>query len=393
MILFPAYLMNFSNLTGFSKNISEDSNKDNDFSNPEDLKLSVFGSAPWWDSSFEYRILINVTNTYGYDFTNYGVEFSFNYEELVQAGKMQADLDDVRIVENGDMRNYYIIKDYPSQDYATVFFDTDILASTTETDAYIYFGNDIAVNAEADQPNESFGWVKNGDFELDINSSIKFDPYGWYFSHNPVDEIMRLGTPSPSESISSNTSIELFENKLIDTPVGGERIAHGSYAYKWGTPDSSCSGGNVNDYAGTFFTYPFTVPNVDGGISLSFYRNIRTYRFERPKKPTDAELQIDGHFIRIMNGSDGVYDTNPDNHDDNDIDPTYGNYIEVFDGNAWFKTQGAFVWNQPTELRDFPDRNINDTKSDTSLDGELTDYMEIDLTPYMGKEIFFEMGV
>ncbi|GAH78088.1 unnamed protein product, partial [marine sediment metagenome] len=102
-------------------------------------KLSIFGEASWWDSSFEYRCLVNITNPYALNFTNFGVSFSFNYDELVQAGKMQLDLDDIRIVENGVLRKYYVVKDYPSLNYAKVFFDTNISQNTFEIDAYMYF--------------------------------------------------------------------------------------------------------------------------------------------------------------------------------------------------------------------------------------------------------------
>ncbi|MHA2289747.1 MAG: hypothetical protein ACXABG_13260, partial [Promethearchaeota archaeon] len=364
------------------------------YNTPDSPRLSTFGEAPWWDNSFEYRMLVNISNPYSYNIEDFGVSVSFNYDDLVQAGKIQSDLDDIRIIENGYLRNYYVVKDFPSVNYATVYFDTNVSQSSIETDTYMYFGNYLAVNNEADQPSESFGWVKNGDFELDVNSSDNFEPFGWYFSHNPVNEIMGVANPSPNESASSNTSIDLFVNKLIDTPTGGERVAQGTYAYKWGTLNPTCSGGIVNDYAGTFFTYPFTVPNVDGGVSLLYYRNIRTFRFEEPKNPPGpGAIDYDGYFIRILNGSEGVYGTNPDNHDDADIDPTFGNYAESYDGHAWYNPSSK-KWTDDTLLKDFSVHTIiNDTKSDSSADGDLTGYSEIDLTAYMGKQVFFEIGV
>ena len=41
-------------------------------------RLSIFGEAPWWDDSFEYRMLINVSNPYSYNIMDYGVSVSFN---------------------------------------------------------------------------------------------------------------------------------------------------------------------------------------------------------------------------------------------------------------------------------------------------------------------------
>ena len=354
-------------------------------------QLSIFGEAPWWDDSYEYRILVNITNPYSLNFTNYAVSISFNYYELVQAGRMQSDLDDIRLVENGIIRKYYVVKDYPSVNYAIVFFDTNISQNTFEIDTYMYFGNPGALNEESTDPADSFGWVKNGDFELDIDTSDKFVPYGWTFSHNPVDTIMAENNPSPNPSNSSATSYEYFVNKLIDNPTKAERVAHGTYAYKWGADSDVLGDPIVHDYAGTLFSFPFTVPIVDGGdLFLKVYRNIRTYRFERPKNMGD--INKDGYFIKILNGSSSHYDSNPDNHDDADISLTYQNYAEVYDGYAYYNVP-ARKWDDVTSLIDFPGHSTTvDTLSDSSADGELTGYIYVNLTSYMGNEIFFEIG-
>ena len=354
-------------------------------------RLSVFGEAPWWDDSFEYRMLINVTNPYSYNIYDYGVSVSFNYEELVQTGKMQSDLDDIRIVEDGNLRKYYVAKDYPSINYATVFFDTNISQNTFEIDTYIYFGNTGAINGEAKDPNDSFGWIKNGDFEFDIDTSDKFVPYGWTFSHNPVDTIMAENNPNPNPLNSSEPSYEYFVNKLIDTPTGAERVAHGTYAYKWGANSDFLGDPIVHDYAGTLFSFPFTVPIVEGGdLFLKVYRNVRTFRFERPKNM--GAINKDGYFIKVLNGSNSNYDSNPDNHDDSEISLSYQNYAEVYDGYAYYNVP-ARKWDDETSLIDFPSHSTTvDTLSDSSSDGELTGYMYINLTSYMGKELFFEIG-
>jgi len=352
---------------------------------------SIFGEAPWWDPSFEYRMLINVSNSYAYNFKDFGVSVSFNYDELVQAGKMQLDLDDIRIVENGYLRKYYVAKDFPSVNYATVYFDNNISQNTHEIDTYMYFGNSGAVNGEAKDPDDSFGWIKNGDFELDIDTDDKFVPYGWTFSHNPVDTIMAENNPNPNPSNSSEPSYEYFVNKLIDNPTGAERVAHGTYSYKWGANSDFLGDPIVHDYAGTLFSFPFTVPIVEGGdLFLKVYRNIRTFRFERPKNM--GAINKDGYFIKMLNGSNSNYDSNPDNHDDNEISSSYQNYAEVYDGYAYYNVP-ARKWDDTTSLIDFPSHStILDTLSDSSSDGELTGYLYINLTSYMGKELFFEIG-
>ena len=392
-----------SNFKADGENLNDKNSIIDDFNNGEAFNnpvLSIFGKAPWWDSSYEYRMLINVTNPYPYNIKNYAVNVSFNYADLVSEGKMQSDLDDIRIVEmaggSGILRNYYIVKDYPTTNYATVFFDTNMSASTTETDTYLYFGNPTATNAESDQPTESFGWVKNGDFELDIDSSDKFEPFGWYFSHNPVDTIMYNDNPNPSPNNSSATSYQYFVNKLEDNLDGGHRVARGTYSYKFGAEDHTLPDSLVSDYAGTLFSYPFKVPIVEGGdISLIVYRNIRTHRFERPKNM--GPINKDGYFIRLLNGSDTVYDIDPDNHDDNDIiQIDYDNYLEAYDGYCYYNNP-AKKWDVETELIDYPGHGgVVDTYSDEAgggIDGDLTGYLNFDISTYEGKEIFFELGV
>ncbi|MEE9377366.1 MAG: DUF2341 domain-containing protein [Candidatus Lokiarchaeia archaeon] len=395
-VILSSLFLNLSPTTDIIKETDDPSNDLNEFDSIKGLKGSAFGNAPWWNSNYEYRMLINITNSNLFEIKNFATNITFYYTDLVSAGKLQSNLNDIRIVDkNGIESSYYVVKDYPNSGYATVYFDTNISASSIETDTYLYFGNPSASNAESILPSESFGWIKNGDFELDIDISDKFEPYGWYFSHNPVEEIKGVGNPSPTEYNSSATSIQLFVNKLISksAQAGGERVAQGNYSYKWGTPDTTLAGGNINDYAGTFFTYPFIVPTVTGaGISLQFFRNIRTFRFEEPKNPDGIDK--DGYFIRILNGSNTVYSTDPDLHDDDDISHIlFSNYAEAYDGHAYYNPSSK-KWTDDTMLKDFPAHTlINDTKSDTSADGDLTGYTEIDLTPYMGKAIFFEIGV
>ena len=197
--------------------------------------------------------------------------------------------------------------------------------------------------------------------------------------------------PYPDAYNSSDTSYQFFINKLINNPQGAERVAQGSYTYKFGALSPTLPDGAVNDYAGTFFSYPFVVPEVEGGVSLIFYRNVRTYRFERPKNMGD--INQDGYFIRLLNGSSIHYDANPDNHNDSDISITYQNYIEAYDGYAYYNVP-AKKWTDPTSLIDYPNHLVTkDTLSDTGNTGNLTGYVQFDLSDYMGKEIFFEIGV
>ena len=101
--------------------------------------VSTIGAAQWWNSSFEYRRLINITNTHEL-FTNFITSVNFNYKNLVDAGKLNQSLKDIRIVENGLLKRYYIEMDFPVKYNATIWFETDS-APGLENDTYLYYGN------------------------------------------------------------------------------------------------------------------------------------------------------------------------------------------------------------------------------------------------------------
>ncbi|MFX1308650.1 MAG: hypothetical protein ACFE8C_03060 [Promethearchaeota archaeon] len=385
---FPTFLANFSNFTSTLENLNEDNNRVPEIFNRENLKTSDLGNDTWWDTDFAYRRLITITNPYDVNFIDFGVSVTFNYAEL--GSFIQTDLDDIRIVENDDLRKFYIVKDSPSIGLATIWFNTNISQSSTERDTYLYFGNSLAVNAEASSVTDSFGWVKNGDFELDNSTAQYFDPYGWTFSHDQVDQIKDIYNPREASN-HSGPSYENFVNNLIhiDDIRVAERVESGYYSYKWGGIGNSLPQGACKDYVGTFFSYPFKVPKVSGGISLHLYRNVRTWFFEDPE-PSLPTISKDGYFLRLCNGSDLKYTADVDLHEN--IGSGYDSWVETYGGFAYISPNKKTLKYHDELKEHFElDPRIY-TRSDTSLDGDLTGSLEIDVTDYMGKEIFIEFG-
>ncbi|MHA2129707.1 MAG: hypothetical protein ACW99L_07020 [Promethearchaeota archaeon] len=157
--------------------VDDDFNKDT----KKDLDMpstSTIGAAQWWNSSFEYRRLINITNTHEV-FINFTTSFNFNYTTLVEAGKMNQSLKDIRIVENGVLRNYYIDIDFPTTDFATVWFETDS-SPGLEQDTYMYYGNNNTGYASSylmSTNPDGLIWYK---FEDDISDNEVTDSMGNY---------------------------------------------------------------------------------------------------------------------------------------------------------------------------------------------------------------------
>ena len=133
----------FLNIPANMINMDENNNTNLFDENPiNTLKVSDIGEDPWWDESFEFRRLLNISNSGSDDFVdNIGTKIVFNYSELVTAGKVNANLSDVRIVENGVERDYYVILDTPVSGNATIWFKCNVSAGAIDYDTYIYYGN------------------------------------------------------------------------------------------------------------------------------------------------------------------------------------------------------------------------------------------------------------
>ena len=103
---------------------------------------SASGEADWWNEDFYYRSKIVINNNGADDFVDSPFAYIvFNYSELVVLGHMNASLKDVRIVENGVLREYFIKKDYPANGNVTIWFKINSTAGETDEDVYMYYGN------------------------------------------------------------------------------------------------------------------------------------------------------------------------------------------------------------------------------------------------------------
>jgi hypothetical protein len=129
--------INFNSTEIAGKN--EEINDVVDFNSPS---LSTISNASWWNVDFQWRQCINITNPYDDDLVDDAVSIRINHTKYFIQGNMQNDLDDIRIVENGILRDYYFTTDYPNGDMAIIWFEANISAQTTDYDTYLYFGND-----------------------------------------------------------------------------------------------------------------------------------------------------------------------------------------------------------------------------------------------------------
>ena len=120
-------------------------NNEDDFILP--MLNNGFGEDPWWNVSFQWRQCINISNPGSFDLEDNIIKIQFNWKNLYDSGHLQNDLDDIRIVENNVLRRYYVEKDFPSTDIATVWFETNSTAGSTDYDTYLYYGNNTVGKA------------------------------------------------------------------------------------------------------------------------------------------------------------------------------------------------------------------------------------------------------
>ena len=361
----------------FSSNQDQDSTVLDDFSQ-ETPKYSITGDHLWWDTSFRSRQLINITNPYSESFENFGVSFDFNYTGLVAEDKLNASLKDIRIIEYiGDdpfLRKYYFIKDYPTNDIVTIWFDTNATASTTETDTYLYYGNNDAeiltshfMNQSSNSAADNFGWIRNGNFELDSvgqgTNPLLDSVFGWYWSDDLPD--------SDYPGYEPNVPVSNYQHNLSTYTGQHEQVYQGTYSFKWGnTAHRVDTGVTGNDFIGTLFCTPFVVPKVSGGsnkIYIQAWRNIRVY---------DHGPKYMGYYLKISNNFD------------EDVDIGHDSYP-----GTTYSSGEVENWESIGKLEDetvLKDNFLILDDVDTGILGELTDIIYIDVTDYQGEAIFLE---
>jgi len=372
--LFPIFLLNFSNFEQSTEDLSEE---DDNFTNIENLKTSILGNATWWDKSYRSRQLINITNPYSVNFENYGVSITFNYTKLINQGQMNSSLKDVRIIEydsegNPFMRKYYFKMNYPQTEIATVWFDTNISASTTEHDTYIYYGKeeaeiddeghyfmDIASNSLAD----SLGWVRNGNFELDIKSGTLINGlFGWNWTDDVPEDV--------GPGYDPNVPGANYQHNLSNYVGQHEDVYEGQYSFKAGVTDHYLpSEGSSNEFIGTLYSYPFIVPKISGAGSPKLYiqawRNVRLYDLSNPRWMEFYARTSKDYSQTMDTGHNGLPDGLAED------------WISIGDSKG----------------PEYTAENQLDLSQANTYIGELMDVIYLDVTNHQGELIFLEFGM
>jgi len=209
-VTFLLFLALTSILTTFSSNsvnLHEDSVENEESGIIESLSNSQVGEDPWWNASYQWRQCINITNPGTYNLTDNFINIEFNYANLRDNYNMDPDLYDVRIVENNVIRKYYVKKDFPNNDLATIWFETNSTAGESEYDTFMYWGN-ASINYRG-------------------STHVNYDPSGnswWNFEEGSG---VRGSTVF---DVLDNANATLWGRTVSDNPVYDTDSAVGSYS-------------------------------------------------------------------------------------------------------------------------------------------------------------------
>ncbi|MFH1916375.1 MAG: Ig-like domain-containing protein [Nanoarchaeota archaeon] len=180
----------------------------------------------WWNSSYSYRMQVNITNTNADDISgDYTINFTINTTDLIDRTRLQTDCDDLRIVELEGEQSIEldrIVLDCANGSTEVRFrLRNPIQAGVTNASYYIYLANPSAQSPPNDTSKvyllyEDFddgtadGWIAhNGIWVVDSNA---------YYQSDNLATYMRA---SYSNSSWGNYSVDVMINILSGGATGG----------------------------------------------------------------------------------------------------------------------------------------------------------------------------
>ena len=101
-------------------------------------------SAAWWNDGWNYRKAVSISNSTSFDATNIPYKITLDTASLITAGKLQADADDIRIVDQyGKIVRSQVEKKTLNTSTTRIWFEATV-KSNRSSSYYIYYGNSSA---------------------------------------------------------------------------------------------------------------------------------------------------------------------------------------------------------------------------------------------------------
>ncbi|MFX1278109.1 MAG: LamG domain-containing protein [Promethearchaeota archaeon] len=310
------------------------------------------GEDPWWNVSFQWRQCINITNPGTFNLEDNIVKIEINWKNLYNAGHLQEDLDDIRIVENDVVRRYYIKKDFPSDDWATVWFEVNSTAGTTDYDTYLYYGNSTIGQAANYYMSNCPAGIARWEFEEGSGNRV-YDSMGNLYH----------GTMFNMEDVDFVATPELEGNYAISMDGSNEYIAlNMSFNYNGADPDYILTTLTGPVYEFTASAWVKISLNQGGWSILDFDRSeYMTFAAGEPGyMATDGHVEFDS-----ANDVGGIDDFNGLTLIDEDVPAEWHHCVITFDYSQEFDKKiyvdGIFD-NQKDAWNGLPIGDISETR-------------------------------
>ena len=99
---------------------------------------------PWWNTSWQYRRPINITEQSGNTLTDYQVKLTIDTATLISEGKMNSDCSDIRFTDENDNEIPYWIESGCNSANTIIWVKVPNIPASSSTTIYMYYGNSEA---------------------------------------------------------------------------------------------------------------------------------------------------------------------------------------------------------------------------------------------------------
>jgi PKD repeat protein len=130
---------------------------------------AVFTETPsWWNQQWIYRQELLITEQSGQSLTQYPIVLTLDTASLIQAGKLRPDCSDLRIIDQESQQEIpYAIRDIDSENTQIVFKIPELGPHESNTDLYLYYGNQDAQYAPENWNDIYFSFYDDFDEPID----------------------------------------------------------------------------------------------------------------------------------------------------------------------------------------------------------------------------------
>jgi len=235
---------------------------------------------PWWNSNWQYRMLINITENSGSTLTNYQVPITlttitFNYSKSNASGN------DIRFATDGTECDYWI-ETWNTSGQSKLWVEVPSLPALSTTTIYMYYGNSGASAAS------------NGNNTFDFFDDFSGDLSKWTIDSENTDKVYidngaLRHDPDSSQTKNSyyDTRIRTADYKILDGVIeylvylagstsNSPRIIHQlgfrvnslnfTNGYCWRMQNSATDGGHLEFTNGAWAPFGTAFPAIAGNI-------------------------------------------------------------------------------------------------------------------------------